>query len=254
MIDNKCWMIDNLKYIDTSIVNVDGTFGTVFRNGSGPNGSASSPVGTGTTYNTVSGSNTQNTNNGDKAFYNNPAGNSNCFGGYTIVMAANTTTYCGFFYNWYAATKGTGTYNFNTTGDQASGHICPTNFRLPSGSSGTGGPTTNGIVYTHADFPVLSASMYNGVPSAGGNSSMINGPSNWFPSGAWHGTRPGERWEAGSVNDGGPGSYYWSSTNSGSTFAAYLFFNTSDTLYPGDNIRRQYVGMAVRCLLEAPSP
>lgn len=121
MQDEKCWMVDNLKYAgeaNTDLANVDGTYGLVYNNESGK-------------YNTVDGTNTQSTTNSDKAFYNNPMSASYCYG--TSIQSSYTK--CGYLYNWYAATAGTGTYTTSTYGTNVSGSICPTGWRLPSGSS-----------------------------------------------------------------------------------------------------------------------
>ncbi|MFV0485433.1 MAG: IPT/TIG domain-containing protein, partial [Candidatus Saccharimonadales bacterium] len=156
MADNKCWMVDNLKYAG---------FGDLSQE-SGK-------------YLTVDGTSTQSTANSDVAKYVDPGANSYCTGSTNIP--GNTNTRCGLLYNWYAATGGTGTYAQSTSGNQVSASICPANFRLPSGMSGSGGATTNGTVYTAADFPVLNASMNAGSLTTG---ATTNYPTGWQPSGA----------------------------------------------------------------------
>ena len=230
MIDDKCWMIDNLKYIDDSIANVDSTVGMVYNNTSGE-------------YNTVDGTSTRSTPNSDKAFYNNPMSVANCYGGSTSYMASNTLTHCGYLYNWYAATGGTGTYSMVTVGDQASGSICPANFRLPSAWSGTGGPTTNGTSYTVADFPVLNASMNAGSLASGVTTSY---PTNWRSSGAWSGTFSGN-WATDLINQGASGNF-WSSTIDPPGSARYLYI-ASLSVISGNGSTQAYRGSGVRCVL-----
>ena len=229
MIDNKCWMIDNLKYQGKTdrdgnvIQNYDGvdgggipngtagSVGMVFRNGRGPNIPS---IGI-DTFNTIDGNGPPFTDvNGNKAFWNNAMGNSGCYDGVASgLMAANTLTYCGYHYNWYAATGGTGTYSSNgmdTNGNQATGSICPANFRLFSGFSGVGGPTTPGTTFTVADSPVLNMSMRYGVLSTGDITDDVNTRIGWQPDGAWSSTISGS-WYRGFANVGSQ-SYFWSST------------------------------------------
>ncbi|MDR3297801.1 MAG: fibrobacter succinogenes major paralogous domain-containing protein, partial [Candidatus Nomurabacteria bacterium] len=228
MVDNKCWMVDNLKYTNTTIDNTaDSTTGMTYNSTSGK-------------YNTVDGTSTQSTTNSDKAFYNNPMSKTECYS--STYAPANTLTNCGYLYNWYAATNGTGKYA-NAADTQATGSICPTNFRLPSGSSAAGGPTTNGTVYTAADFPVLNASMSNGSLATG---NTTNTPTGWQPSGAWGGSFSGS-WGTSLANQGSNG-YFWSSTAYSSTNARYARF-LSSTVNPGSNLNNKLGGFAVRCVL-----
>jgi len=263
-------MIDNLKYTGNTdrdgniIQNYDGVDGTgaldgsagttglVFRNGAGPNGPPSDPVGTGTTWNTISGSNTQSATNTNKAFWNNPMGTVACYSGLNggnPIMDPNTLTHCGYFYNWFAATGGTGTYDANgmdTAGNQATSSICPTNFRLPSGISGTGGPTTNGTVYTHADFPVLNTSMVTGTLTTGATTNDTTTQPNWQPGAQWSGVFSGA-WAAG-LNFQGSNGYSWSSTADSAGYARSLVFS-SGGVSPGNNDGTKYSGRSVRCVL-----
>ena len=243
MADNKCWMIDNLKYIDTNVSNVDGTTGTVFRNGAGPN-VPSTETGT---RNTVDGSTTSGT-NFNKAFFNNPMSTANCYGSGALGsnMATNTLTHCGYFYNWYAATGGTGLESVSTNGAQVTGSICPVNFRLPSGASGSGSPLTDGLEMTHADFPVLNASMIVGTPQEGNIINNSTSYPGWQPGGAWAGVLGGS-WGA-SLNYQGDEGEYWSSTAATNTYARQLYFAPNDSS-PMLSFSK-YSGYAVRCLVE----
>ena len=230
MEDNKCWMVDNLKYAgeaNTDLANVDGTYGLVYNNDSDK-------------YNTVDGTDTQSTANSDKAFYNNPMSASYCYG--TSIQSSYTK--CGYLYNWYAATAGTGTYATSTRGTNVSGSICPTGWRLPSGSSDGSTATGNGTSSTAADFPVLNASMNAGSLTTGSTSNYYAG---WQFTGAWSGIFSG-LWYVGFVNQGSYG-VYWSSTAYSSTLAGYLYFYSS-SVYPGGLNSDKYTGFAVRCVMD----
>ena len=229
MQDNKCWMVDNMKYLGEGITisNVDSTTGITYNNESGK-------------FNTVDGTYTQSTANSDKAFYNNPMSNSYCYG--TSIQSSYTK--CGYLYNWYAATAGTGTYDTNTDGTNVSGSICPTGWRLPSGYSDGSTATGNGTSYTAADFAVLNASMNAGSLTTGSTySSYYTG---WQFTGAWSGVFSGNWYSGFSLQ--GSGGYYWSSTALSSTSARDLYFYGSG-VGPGIYSGSKYSGFAIRCVL-----
>jgi uncharacterized protein (TIGR02145 family) len=235
MIDNKCWMLDNMKYVTSNMILNDGNRDT--RGASEPQINPAVTV-TGD-YNTANGTNTQSTANSDYRFYNNPMSNSYCYG--TSNLPPNALTKCGYLYNWYAATDGTGTYALGTSGNQAAASICPTNFRLPSAMSNGSTPTSNGTSATAADFPVLNASMNANSLTTGSTTSH---PTNWLFSGAWQGAYSGY-WLNGLINQSSTG-YYWSSTAYSSTYARALTL-ISGNVYP-DNTLGKYYGFAVRCV------
>ena len=230
MQDNKCWMVDNLKYAgeaNTDLANVDGTYGLVYNNESSK-------------YNTVDGTDTESTENFDKAFYNNPMSTSYCYG--TSIQSSYTK--CGYLYNWYAATAGTGTYATSTEGTNVSGSICPTGWRLPSAMSDGSTATGNGTSFTAADFAVLNASMNAGSLTSGSTTSSYY--ANWLFTGAWSGVFSGY-WYNGFYNQGSYG-YYWSSTANSSTFARNLSFDSS-YVGPGNFNGNKCSGRAIRCVL-----
>ena len=229
MQDNKCWMVDNMKYLGEGITisNVDSTTGITYNNESDK-------------FNTVDGTDTQSSTNSDKAFYNNPMSDSYCYG--TSIQSSYTK--CGYLYNWYAATAGTGTHDTSILGTNVSGSICPTGWRLPSAMSDGSTATGNGTSYTAADFPVLNASMNAGSLTTGSTSNYYAG---WQFTGAWSGVFSGY-WNSGFSNQGSYG-YYWSSTAYSSTSAWYLDINSSG-VYPGGSSGSKYYGFAVRCVMD----
>ena len=230
MQDNKCWMVDNMKYLGEGITisNVDSTTGITYNNTDGK-------------YNTVDGTNTQSTDNFDKAFYNNPMSASYCYG--TSIQSSYTK--CGYLYNWYAATAGTGTYATGTWGTNVSGSICPTGWRLPSTASDGSTATGNGTKYTAADFAVLNASMNAGSLTTGSTSTSYY--AGWQFRGAWSGVFSGS-WNRGFFNQGSHGYYRSSTASSSTTNAGYLFFYSS-RVSPGVSSDSKYGGFAIRCVL-----
>ena len=230
MQDNKCWMVDNMKYLGEGITitnTADSTTGITYNNTDGK-------------YNTVDGTNALSTDNFDKAFYNNPMSNSYCYG--TSIQSSYTK--CGYLYNWYAATAGTGTYATSTDGTNVSGSICPTGWRLPSAYSDGSTATGDGTSYTAADFAVLNASMNAGSLTTGSTTSSYY--ANWQFTGAWSGVFSGN-WNNGFYYQGSDG-YYWSSTANSSTLARLLYFYSS-VVNPGNRNSTKYYGRAVRCVL-----
>ena len=243
MQDNKCWMIDNMKYLGEGITinNIgDGTTGIAYNNTSGQYNTVD-----GTTSETASGTGT----NWDKAFYNNPMGQSYCYtGSYSSDTSgthdiATSYTKCGYLYNWYAATAGTGTYNTSSNGTNVSGSICPTGWRLPSSYSDGSTPTGNGTSANAADFAVLNASMNAGSLTTGSTSNYYAG---WQYSGAWSGVFSGGWWPN-RIDYQGSNGHYWSSTAYSSTYARLLHFHSSG-VSPAATYDK-YVGLAVRCVL-----
>ena len=232
MQDNKCWMVDNLKYAgeaNTDLANVDGTYGLVYNNIDGK-------------YNTVDGTSTQSTENSDKAFYNNPMSASYCYG--TSIQSSYTK--CGYLYNWYAATAGTGIYATSTNGANVSGSICPTGWRLPSAAyvdSLKGVYGASGYDYYEADFPILNTSMNAGILSIGEITSSYY--AGWQFSGAWSGVFSG--YQIGNFSNQGSYGGYWSSSMYTSSMAHGLRLNSYEVV--PNYVPSKYTGLAVRCLI-----
>ena len=219
MQDNKCWMVDNMKYLGEGITisNVDSTTGITYNNTDGK-------------YNTVDGTSTQSTENSDKAFYNNPMSASYCYGD----SIQSSYTKCGYLYNWYAATAGFGTSDISTV--NVSSSICPINWRLPIA-------VDNNSSYATADFAILNASMNAGSLTTGSISSY---PAGWQYSGSWFGVFSGE-WYT-SLREQSTSGSYWSATASSVGYARSLGFNSLGVA-SGTSDDSRYDGFAIRCVL-----
>ena len=226
MQDGKCWMIDNLKYIGeahTNLANVDGTSGLTYNNTDGR-------------YNTVDGTSTQSTANSDKAFYNTPMFSDYCSS--TDIQASYTK--CGYLYNWYAATAGTGVYGSDDETDTLSS-VCPVGWRLPT----AGHTATWPVMITNKDYSILNASMHAGKLSTGSFESWAGG---WQFDGAWSGAFAG-RYDNGIFNFQGTNGFYWSSTTYSANRARTTSFDSLD-VNPGNNYGNIYNGLAVRCVMD----
>ena len=233
MADGKCWMVDNLKY---------GGFGAL----SQVSGKALSNDGT----------NTSTTGNYTVAKFVDPNAQDYCMG--TTNISSETITRCGLIYNWYAVTNGTGDDSLTTLGENASGSICPVNFKLPS-SIVSGGQTSisysNVASYATADYPVLVASLNNGSETTGVKATDAkNMYAGLLPSGDWSGIYSGN-WGTSFGKVGSQG-YFWTSSvatkSDGKLRAHNLSFKngevqTGDGSYANDT--RNY-GFAARCVGE----
>ena len=233
MQDEKCWMVDNMKYKGEGITisNIgDGTEGITLNDTDGR-------------YNTVDGTNgaaiSGTGTNWDKAFYNNPMVASYCYGD----SIQSSYTKCGYLYNWYAATAGSGTYSVDTQGTNIADSICPTGWRLPSATSDDTSPTASGTSFVAADLAVLNASMNAGSLTPGSTTS--NYYAGWQFTGAWSGVFSGA-WDSGFGYLGSYG-HYWSSTANSSTSARYLNFSNS-FIDSGNGRNGKYSGRATRCV------
>ncbi len=205
MENNTCWMIDSMKYLgeETAISNVDGTSGIIYNN-------------TSSYRNTVDGTSTQSSANFDKAFYNNPMGQEYCYSS----DASSSYTKCGYLYNWYAATAGSGTYNLGTDGANATASICPAGWELP-------------------------------VIDAFDNLFYFLDTADWQTTGKWSGMLSGYWNTSGAFTQLSTYGYYWSST-------AYSSYNARDFYYKTNSVvltdnTSKIAGFAVRCTIGEPT-
>ena len=133
-----------------------------------------------------------------------------------MVLNSGNSTY-GTYYNWYAATAGSGKYS--TSSGNASYSICPKGWRLPTGGSS-------------GEFQTL----YNNYSSS---AAMRGDPVNFVLSGYRYGSSTG--------GQGGNGSY-WSSTVIAISNAYFLYIQGSNTgpAYNGP----KYYGFSMRCVVQ----
>jgi uncharacterized protein (TIGR02145 family) len=131
----------------------------------------------------------------------------------------------GNYYNWYAATAGTGASSM--TGSDATASICPKGWRLPSNS---------GI----KSYYNLITTTYGLASSSDGSLALRANPLNFNLSGYY-------AYYNGAMRGQGSYGYYWSGTAYSSATDAYdLLFNTS-SIYPQGSFGQGY-GFSVRCV------
>ena len=147
----------------------------------------------------------------------------------TNIVDTNSNTYdahylAGNYYQWNAATAGTGGSDVTTERQDATDSICPKGWKLPTNGLSTG------------SFGGLT-SAYSISSSSTGAAPLTKAPLYFVPVG---------RVNSGSLNNAGREGYYWSSTAYSSDLAYYLNFY-SNHVYPSTSFHR-YAGESVRCL------
>jgi uncharacterized protein (TIGR02145 family) len=144
----------------------------------------------------------------------------------------NSVRNCGYFYNWYGATVGTGTSTLTST--IVTGSICPTGWHLPS--AGGVGTAPDGW-YSTTEYAQLYAGVGSTYASIVGNSSVFRGVHAGLYS-----------WTSYLTSQGTLG-YYWSSS-AHSSLAGYanLLNHTESNVY--SSYENKYKGVAVRCILD----
>jgi uncharacterized protein (TIGR02145 family) len=243
MPDGKCWMIDNLKLANATLTSADSNVTANFTIPANPmnksadhgNGVCVGGTASGTgAYLTCDGTSTQSAANTPYIAWTDPSSADNSYSDNCTDqngVSSDSLTGCGYLYNWYTATAGSGSYA-NTSGDMAQS-ICPAGWRLPSAGTGTAN-----------EFSVLNGAMLNGGSPSTANTAATR--PNWRDKGPFEGSTAGYYY-SGFINTGHYG-YYWSSSAASTTTVLILNFNYS-TLYPGNNAYGKNYGLSVRCVL-----
>lgn len=169
------------------------------------------------------------------------------------VSSADDNIYSyGNYYNWYSATAGHGTYEFNEINTSVDGDICPVGWRLPSGSRIQDGVDN--------DYYLLTKSLMDGVePNVGTvntvfyyNKEVVNNsgltatealrsyPNNFLYSGRVYGSDLSYR--------GSIGFYVTASTNNYAN--TFIFRLNNENVHPGTRSDNKFNGRSVRCLIK----
>jgi uncharacterized protein (TIGR02145 family) len=242
MPDGNCWMIDNLKLANYTLTSADSNVTASFTipaspvqnssthgNGTCVGGTASASG----SYLTCDGTSTQSTTNTPFIAYSDPSGTENSYYDNCVNqnnISENSLTNCGYLYNWYTATAGTGSYSLSS--GNATSSICPAGWNLPTGGSS-------------GQFAVLNNAMATGSTSASTIDSATTRP-NWRYNGPFEGSLSGFYYSG--FSSAGSNGYYWSSSASSSTSAYNLLFGYSG-VYPSNSSFNKSHGFAVRCVL-----
>ncbi len=203
--DGNCWMVDNLK-LNLSSVTLTSA-----------NSDVASNYTAGTATDVTTASNWSTTDSDNKAQFNMDG-----FG------KANYKSDYGYYYSWYAATAGTGTYSMSY--GEASSSICPKGWKLPKGD------------YS-GDFQTLKwTTTWTSIDGINGRwlgASTATSGGAFFPA-------AGFVYSSG-LSSAGSNGFYWSRTVRNSSYDVYyLNFNNNDT-YPAD-YGNKYFGLSIRCI------
>ena len=228
MEDGKCWMVDSLKYAG---------YGTL-----------SQVVGE---YLTTTGARPGDDTLNDVAKFVDPGAMKYC----VQSDLGTTVTRCGFLYNWYAATKGSGNSSVTGDGINVTDSICPSGTKLPSSKSGMNA-NADGTSLGYADWPVLNVSMHEGTPSLGyEDTTTETWRSNWLPATSDFNANYASTWGSDFMLNTPRANtmYYWSSTSSPSKNGrarAHNFYLNQNTIHTAstsyDNER--FYAHGVRCV------
>ncbi len=137
----------------------------------------------------------------------------------------NAHYHAGNYYSFQSATNGTGS-SATSSGANATGSICPTNWKLPTSNSTT----------ASGSFGLLLSGLGSGTTWA-----------NAITAAPYYFTAGGSVY-SGSLRGAGNLGFYWSSTANRSTNAYILYFDSS-TVDPS-NYNARYYGLSVRCLVQ----
>jgi len=140
-------------------------------------------------------------------------------------------TGCGYLYNWYTATAGSGNGGV-TTAVNVNSSICPIGWKLPKVQS------TN-------EFGILNNAMATGATTSSTTNSATTRP-NWRDKGPFEGSLSGSFTT--SFSSTGYYGYYWSSSAYSSAPFAYTLYFLYNYVDPGSYGNRN-LGSAIRCVL-----
>ena len=255
MPDSRCWMIDNLALATGTTINSTNTdiqtdaasdfistwntmstspVQNTSTHGNGEctaHSSVSKANGSGNL--TCNGATYDGTNHGFIA-YSNPAGTENSTMYENCLrdgISTNSLTGCGYLYNWYTATAGSGIHGITSANVNSS--VCPIGWKLPKALSPN-------------EFGILNNAMGTGATTATTSNGFLYN-SNWHVKGAFEGALSGSFTT--SFSSTGNDGYYWSSSATSSAINAYNLYFSYNLVSPGNSGSNRNNGRAIRCVL-----
>lgn len=144
--------------------------------------------------------------------------------------------HAGNYYNWYAATAGSGTYSMLTPGQEAEDSICPKGWKLPYGNNQTSYSIAGG------DYRILTNTydITKWKNTANTDSGLLTFPLHFVRNGYYY-------YSNGQVNSQGTNGYIWSSSVYSHDHAHSLYFY-SGHVSPQTSHHKGY-GFPVRCIV-----
>jgi uncharacterized protein (TIGR02145 family) len=261
--DGKCWMVDNLKLeltngmtLKPATTNVATDTTVYFTQDGTENGPAlAGMTGNFTTsgFDTRDGSAVMTAPNLDVWRQNDPSNTPYCngttadtlIGSGIKITDTGSKSGCGYLYNWYTAVAGSATQTSHTVdGVTVHNSICPSGWRLPTGTSTATGPG-DGRWNAYSDLAILNASMNANTLTTPGviDASLY---ANWSPTGSFKGIATGIYMETNRYAGDQIG--LWTS-DAQSESGAHIFYLTGKMVGPGNFHSPRYDGENVRCVL-----
>ena len=158
----------------------------------------------------------------------------------------------GVYYNWYAATAGTGTWSMTTSGTEASSSVCPAGWQLPRYSAVNGTST----LAPSGSWMHLIRDVYGVIKNQGDQSTVADGNLNAnaelhaFPFSLPY---SGDAyWQSGGTTAQGAGGYFWSAGAATQTTARFFYFGV--TSVRPENSAYRLDGISVRCVADDSTP
>jgi len=226
MPDGKCWMIDNLKLAGNLVLTPVDSDVLV-------NTPVDLSVPTTSGYLTSDGLNSSATASVFK--YVDPSSTDVCVYGFGV--ADGSASGCGYLYNWYTATAGTGT---SAATQDTTSSICPAGWGLPFYSA----------TDSENDSAVLNGAMNGGGPTTSihQNAGDLYYAKNWWYTGPFKGTAVGYWTNA--YNGQGTRADFWNRNRTTSASRYTTIINTGWATGSAGNMQD---GRAVRCILREDS-
>ena len=220
--DGNCWMSQNLA--------LDLSTGTTLTNTKTDLNTKTSFTPENTTQTTTGTTWTQTGTEGARSYH--PQSSESYYQGGTTKSSApsgsgdlNLWESAGNYYNWYAATAGSGTSSL--VGSTVNDSICPKGWKLPAN---TGSDSYSNLITTK----------YNVPSSAAGSTTLRAAPLNFVLSGYYS-------YYGGAMSTQGSYGYFWSSSAYSSATVAYRLLFGSSAIYPQSYDHKGY-GFSVRCV------
>ena len=264
--DGKCWMIENLRLDNTAELTTlntnnplnDGTKVTIKHNYIDTQTYSTLSATSSVAYDATSAPNgwcsTSSTPCDDQSRLrtDNTANRTSYTATSSMSTSDNLYSY-GNYYNWYSATAGRGTYDFDTDNVSTTGDLCPNGWKLPRGGDKTKIESNHDNDFWNLVVDVLNGGVnpanytsttmpyYDGTAESSPVDLTIRTyPNNFLHSGTTDGA---------SISFRGTLGYYWSST-AYSPNTAYAIYYLNSSVRPGTANSYKYGGWSIRCLFQ----
>ena len=214
--DSKCWMVQNLRLGGSSAITLTPQDSNVIANFT-----LSATTNSFDTTNNAAGININRMHDNGNTWLNGSSVQ-------TSGTPPSQTQYMGNYYNWYTATAGTGTYEMNTDGTNATSSICPKGWRLPKGGA-INATTGNGEFQKLYD----AYGNYNSFITA--TSAVLSG-----------------YWPSSSAGSQQGNSGYWQSSTAYTNIGMYGLGFDSSNVIPQNRTLDKKSGFSMRCIAEGP--